>query len=456
MNLSMNAAPVAAQDEYIIGRKAAWFAFAMTLGLMLFDYIDRQVIVSLFPYLKAEWALSDKQLGLLVSVVSITVALGALPVALLADRYSRVKSIVAMAAAWSLATISCMFARSYAPLFTARAVVGLGEAGYGSAGAALIASVFPLRLRAALLSAFFAAASVGSVLGVLLGGVIAARWGWKAAFGVVGIPGLLMALLYLFVRDYRTVDLTPQLTRATQTPGNALTHIIGVLARTRTLLWVCAGAAVQLIVVSAVWAWLPSYLNRVHGIAPDQAAIKAALVVLCGAAGTVVWGAVADRCGAVRARMKLHAVAVLCVATTLVLLPTFGAHAAGFALPPQVQFALIALGGFLMTCSVGPAAAVVIDVAHPGVRATGAAVLSLFQNLFGLAIGPFLAGALSDAFGLEAALTAISALGVVSALLFLGATRSYESDMQRFGTVRVDAGPASAVATAAAAPGAVR
>jgi len=108
MNLHMNSAPAEARDEYIIGRKAAWFAFAMTMGLMLFDYIDRQVIVSLFPYLKAEWSLSDKQLGLLVSIVSITVALGALPVALLADRYSRVKSIVVMATAWSLATISCM------------------------------------------------------------------------------------------------------------------------------------------------------------------------------------------------------------------------------------------------------------------------------------------------------------------------------------------------------------
>ena len=456
MNLDMTAAPTGARDEYIIGRGAAWFAFAMTMGLMLFDYIDRQVIVSLFPYLKAEWALSDKQLGLLVSVVSVTVALGGLPVALLADRYSRVKSIVAMATAWSLATISCMFARSYGPLFVARAVVGLGEAGYGSAGAALIASVFPLRLRSALLSAFFAAASVGSVLGVLLGGVIVTHWGWKAAFGAVGIPGLLLALMYLGVRDYRTVDLTPQLTRATRSPGNALTHIIGVLARTRTLLWVCAGAAVQLIVVSAVWAWLPSYLNRVHGVPADQAAIKAALVVLCGAAGTVVWGAVADRCAAVRARFKLHVVAVLCVATTLVLLPTFGAHAAGFALAPQTQFALIALGGFLMTCSVGPAAAVVIDVAHPGVRATGAAVLSLFQNLFGLAIGPFLAGALSDAFGLESALTMISVLGVVSALLFVGAARSYETDMQRFGGVRVESGLTTAAVVVSAAVGDTR
>jgi MFS family permease len=161
----------------------------MTIGLMLFDYIDRQVIVSLFPYLKAEWGVSDKQLGLLVSVVSVTVALGALPVALLADRFSRVKSIVVMATAWSLATISCMFTRSYAPLFAARAVVGVGEAGYGSVGAALIASVFPVRMRSVLLSAFFAAASVGSVLGVLLGGVIAARWGGRPRSARSAFPG---------------------------------------------------------------------------------------------------------------------------------------------------------------------------------------------------------------------------------------------------------------------------
>ena len=84
-------------DGYLFGPGPAWFAFAMTLALMVFDYVDRQVIVSLFPYMKADWGLSDKQLGALVSVVSVTVALGALPVALFADRASRVKSIVAMA-----------------------------------------------------------------------------------------------------------------------------------------------------------------------------------------------------------------------------------------------------------------------------------------------------------------------------------------------------------------------
>ncbi|MGA7610506.1 MAG: MFS transporter, partial [Xanthobacteraceae bacterium] len=177
-------------DDYLFGRGQAWFALAMTLALMIFDYVDRQVIVSLFPYLKAAWGPSDKQLGALVSVVSLTVALGAVPVALFADRASRVKSIVVMAVVWSLATISCMVTRSYSQLLAARAFVGLGEAGYGSVGAALIASHFPSRMRGALLAAFFASASVGSVLGVMLGGLIAARWGWQAAFGVVGLPGL--------------------------------------------------------------------------------------------------------------------------------------------------------------------------------------------------------------------------------------------------------------------------
>ena len=110
------------EDGYLVSRPQAWFAFAMTFALMLFDYIDRQVIVSLFPHLKTAWALSDKQLGALVSVISIVVAVGGLPVALLADRFSRVKSIVVMATVWSLATISCMFTRPR-PFIVASSVI---------------------------------------------------------------------------------------------------------------------------------------------------------------------------------------------------------------------------------------------------------------------------------------------------------------------------------------------
>src|SRR4029079_16827894 len=180
---------------------------------------------------------------------------------------SRVKSIFAMATVWSLATISCMFTRTYGQLLAARSFVGLREAGYGSVGAALIASHFPARMRSALLAGFFASASVGSVLGVMLGGVIAARWGWHAAFGVVGVPGLLLAVAYLKVRDYRTVGLDPTLDQKRRSLGEAARHIVGLLVRSPTMLWVCIGGAAQLIVVSAPSSWVPRIPHRVHGIA---------------------------------------------------------------------------------------------------------------------------------------------------------------------------------------------
>src|SRR5262249_32064512 len=174
-------------------------------------------------------------------------------------------------------------------------------------------------MRGAVLGGFLATASVGSVLGVMLGGLIAARWGWQAAFGVVGFPGLILALLYLKVRDYRTVELTPKLDEAARSIGTALRHIFRLLARPRTLLFVCLGAGAQLIVVSAIWSWLPSFLNRVHGVAPDQAGVRTALIVLCGAIGSIVWGAVVDRAGTREPRIKLVVLPVLCIATFAVL-----------------------------------------------------------------------------------------------------------------------------------------
>lgn len=420
-------------EGYLTGKRQAWFAFAMTFALMLFDYIDRQVIVSLFPYIKAEWHLSDKQLGALVSIISIVVAVGGIPVALLADRVSRVKSIVLMASTWSLATLSCMFTSNYSQLFAARAMVGLGETGYGSVGAALISTLFPSRLRGALLGAFFAAASLGAVLGVLLGGAIAAKWGWKAAFGVVGIPGLILSLLYLLVRDYKTPVLTPKLGAVTQTTAGTIKHIFATLRRTRTLLWVCIGAAMQLIVVSAIWSWLPSFLNRFHSVPADQAARQAAVVVLLGALGSFIWGVVIDRISLRRPRLKLFALAVLCLLTLAIFMTAFG-----YAQTIASQWKLILLGGFVMTCTVGVVTGIAMDVIHPGVRSTGAAVLSLFQNLFGLAIGPFLVGFLSDYWGLQSAMTVVPMFSVLAAVFFLVAAMSYEREANEIKNIKLD------------------
>jgi MFS family permease len=133
--------------------------------------------------------------------------------------------------------------------------------------------------------------------------------------------------------------------------------------------------------------------------------------------------------------------AVLCLAAMAVLVAAFG-----LALAQQTQFALVALGGFMATCTVGPVSAIVIDVVHPGLRATGSSVLALFQNLFGLAAGPFLAGALSDAWGLAPALTAMPLFAILAAGAFLLAARSYEADKAR--SLQLPAIPSAAGALA--------
>lgn len=406
-------------------RRYAWMVFAILFALMVADYVDRQVIVSMFSHLKAEWSLSDGQLGALVSIVSVTVALGAVPLSLLADRWSRVKSIFLMALVWSLATISCAFAGSYYQLLGARSIVGLGEAAYGTVGAALIATLFPLRMRSTVLGAFFLAGILGSVLGVVLGGVIAERWGWQAGFGAVGIPGLFLAFVFLFaVRDYKTVAL-PVAPGTGSRAGLAARAIVAALLRPKTALVASVGAGLQLLTLSMTYAWLPTYFHRYYGLSPDHAGLKAGLVVLVGGIGAFAWGVVADRLTPRIACARLYVPAAGAVLTAVLMGGAFG-----FLPPGNAQFALILAGGLMMAVNVGPITAAVIDVVHPAVRATAASILSLVQNLFGLAGGPLLTGLLSDRYGLQFALAIVPVFCFVAAALFALAARTYISDLQ--------------------------
>ena len=409
-------------------RAYAWAVFAIVFVLMVVDYVDRQVVVSMVPHLKAQWGLSDAQLGALASIVSITVAAGTIPLSLLADRWSRVKSIFVMALVWSLATIACGLTTSYPQLLAMRAVVGVGEAAYGAVGVALLATLFPLRMRSTILGAFLAAGLIGSVLGVVLGGVIAERWGWQAGFGAVGVPGLVLAFVFLFVvRDYRTVALPA----ASPAPRAALRSIVAELLRPRTAIVTCIGAGLQLVMVSTIYAWMPSYLNRYYGLAPDQAGLKTGLVVLASGVAALGWSLGADRLSVRSPRARLHVPAAAAIATALLMTAAFGL------LPPgTAQFAFIVAGAIAMTGTIGPVAAVVVDVIHPGLRATAAAVLSLTQNLLGLALGPLVTGLVSDAYGLPAALAVAPVFCIAAACVLLFAARTYEADLAYAGATR--------------------
>jgi len=409
------------RQDYLAGKRQAWLAFALAFLLMAFDFIDRQVVVAMFPYLKVEWAVSDKELGALVAAVSVTIALASLPIALLSDRWGRIKAIVVMGALWSLATITCGLARSYSELLAARSLIGLGEAGYGPAAGALLASLFPSRLRATVIGGFLAAAAVGSVAGVVLGGAISGHWGWRAAFGVVGIPGLILALLFLRVRDYRTVASG---VREAAAPVS-LRAVAAELFRARSGVAAYLAGALQLMTVSTVYAWLPSYLNRAYGLSGEGAGLEAAIVIAVGSIGAVLWSAAADRLGRRDPRYKLFVPAAGGVATLLLLSSAFAV------LPPgAAQFAMIMLGGFTMTATTGAIPAIAIDVVHAGLRATAGSMVTVVQNLFGLGLGPLITGALSDAFGLDIALAVVPVSCLLSAGVLLLGSRSYLQDLR--------------------------
>jgi MFS family permease len=196
------------------------------------------------------------------------------------------------------------------------------------------------------------------------------------------------------------------------------------LARPRTALHTCLGAGFNLLVVSTMWAWLPSYLTRFYALTPAQAGAKTALVVLLGGIGALVCSVLADRLAVRNRNARLLVPAVAAVLTTLLMCVAFA-----LLTPGPAQFAVILVGGFVMAGSVGPTDAVVIDVVHPRLRATGASVLSLARNLFGLAGGPLLAGLISDVYGLKVAMAVVPLFCLAAAAFFLRATRTYAKDV---------------------------
>ncbi|MCP4756697.1 MAG: MFS transporter [Proteobacteria bacterium] len=156
-------------SEIKVSKAYSYYVFGLLFLLYMFDYIDRLIIVSLFPYIKRDWGLTDAQCGLLVSTVYWSILLFSFPVSILVDRWSRKKSIGIMSILWSLAAISCVFARNFRHLFAARTVIGIGEAGYAPGGTAMISALFPQKNRARMLGFWNAAVPVGSAIGIASG-----------------------------------------------------------------------------------------------------------------------------------------------------------------------------------------------------------------------------------------------------------------------------------------------
>lgn len=400
-------------------RTFAWIVFALTFGLLVSDYMSRQVLNAVFPLLKVEWGLNDAALGGLSSIVALMVGLLTLPLSALADRFGRSRSLAVMAALWSVATLACALARNYEEMFAARFAVGVGEAAYGSVGIAVVISVFPQRLRATLTGAFMAGGLLGSVLGVALGGMVASALGWRWAFAAMSGFGLLLAIVYpLVVTEKRLAKLA-----VSDAPEPARKGLSSLIA-TPSVIAAYVGSGLQLFVCAAIPAWMPSFLNRYYDLEPGRAAVSAAGFLLIGAVGMLLGGMINDRlCRGRPSNSPLVALAIC--AGSFVLLT------AGFVLPQgAAQLLLIALGLFVAAGVTGPAGAMVANLTDPKAHGSAFAALTLANNLLGLAPGAVVTGFLADRMGgLNHALGVIPVTCLAAAAAFLIATRRYQRDL---------------------------
>ena len=400
----------------------AWVVFALTFGLLISDYMARQVLNAVFPLLKTEWALSDGQLGLLSGVVAIMVGLLTFPLSLLADRLGRVKSLTVMAVLWSLATLLCSIADNYGQMLAGRLLVGVGEAAYGSVGIALVVSVFPKRLRATLSAAFMAGGLLGQVLGVGIGGAVAAAHGWRMAFMAIALGGLALAVLFpLLVGENRIAVLSIAAGNVPYERKQAFPKISSLFAG-RTIKCAYVGSGLQLFVAGALPAWLPTYFNRYYDLPVDGAASLAALfLAICGV-GMVVCGQISDRLFS-KPDQRVRLAAGYCLACALLL-------GAALALPAgPLQLILLGLAIFLAAATTGPAGAMVAGLTPAAIHGTAFATLTLANNFLGLAPGPIVTGWLADRLGLLGALQWLPLASVAAAVVFLCARRSSQADL---------------------------
>jgi MFS family permease len=391
-----------------------WLVFALTFGLLLSDYMSRQVLSSVFPFLKVEWALTDTQLGALTSAVALTVGLLAVPLSLLGDRWGRSKSIVLMGLIWSLATAGSAISASYGELMLSRLFIGVGEAAYGSVGLAVVLAVFPAYRRATLSGAFIAGGSFGSVLGVALGGALAVQFGWRWSFGAMAVLGLGLVALYRLLITDKKLDAH----RVDDAAAGEPVAKKGDRAKLRTLvstpsvIFAYLGSGLQLFIAGSLFAWLPSYLGRAYGLAPDKAAGVAAIAILFMGVGMIVCGAITDRLSRHLAIRKWTSAIVYSLASLVLL-------GAAFSLDPGgAQLLLLAVGIFFAAGTTGAAGAMVSNLTHESIRATAFGTLTLANNLLGLAAGPLVTGILADKFGLATAMQIVP-LAAVGALVFL-------------------------------------
>ncbi|MDC0131664.1 MFS transporter [Alphaproteobacteria bacterium] len=424
--MSESKAPVAPPSKSVRN-----YTLAVLVAIYASSHVDRQIVSILAESIKQDLLLSDSQLGFLIGLsFALFYATLGIPIAILADRYSRRNIIAISVIIWSGMTALSGIASNFFQLALARIGVGIGEAGSSPPSHSMIADLFPLESRGAAMGVYAAGINIGVLIGFLVGGFIDEWYGWRMAFFIVGIPGIFLGLLLLFTVKEPARSLAPK-----PLPKNFFKEVwktFQIMMAIQSLRHIVIGCTLVVFVGYGTTYWNGVFFRRLHGLSPSETGMLLALVGgLIGGIGTFFGGWLADKLATKdkRAYVWLTAVVKVLMApfiawfyferdtTTAAYLLTIIAFFGGFYL--SVSFA--------MTQTLLP----------PASRALGAALLLFFINIIGLGLGPFIVGVLSDLFyadygqdGLRYALLIVTLLNIWGALHYYLAGRTLAADLE--------------------------
>lgn len=368
---------------------AAHFTLALLFVISLFNYTDRYMIAILLPNIKQDFGLSDTQMGVLTGIAfTLFYVVCGVPIARLADQASRKKILAISLALWSLMTAACGLAQNFVQLLIARMLVGIGEAGSSPPSYSVISDIYPAHRRATAMAVYLAGAPMGILIGFTLGGWLAVEYGWRYALVAVGVPGLVFALLllWLFKEPQRgAVD------------GVATAHAVPfwegllTLLQNRTFRHAALGSAFYNALAVTYVNWMPSFFIRSHGMGVKETGVTLALIFgLAQIVGLLSGGYFSDRLARFDVRWYLRVPAIVMLLAAPIFMLSLFVQSTTTAL---VCLAIpLLIGGM----QVSPVFAITPSLVDVRMRAVASAVLILIINLVSGGVGPVAVGFLSD------------------------------------------------------------
>ncbi|WP_371433326.1 spinster family MFS transporter [Novosphingobium sp.] len=436
--------------------KASGYRWIVLLVLTLAHschIMDRMVVSIVMEPVRHEFALTDTQLGLISSLgYGLFYGTAVLPMGMLIDRSVRKNALAIILALWSAMTAVCGLATSWIMLLVSRCLVGLAESGGSPAGLSLLSDYFPPRERSTAVGLWYLSSAIGSIVTFIVGGMVAAAYGWRVAFYMAGVPGIVMALtVFLVIKEPRRGASDDVVAIAFDAPPPeklSFSHSLAEIGARPAAVHILLGVLLTAAAISSYSTWSISFLVRQHSLSLSQAGLTVGLTSgLLGALGGAFFGWLADRSSRRDARANPWRSGMIAAGTSLA--ATFLGIASLLTPATVPALALVACYAFFFNSYNGPANGLLLIVVPAQVRGFTIALLQLGATLLGFGVAPFVVGRLSDMIGgsnsLGWALSIMLLCHPVAALHFALAARH----VKRNGTGRSD-GPNDALRPATA------